>query len=277
MMNSRSESAHQYLKTNINAIYILSLVIAVLMAVSSIIGLIGKGLIYPTDDLLQTFLPNDVVNLIIGVPILLLSMWLTKKGKLIGLLLWPGALFYVTYNYIAYAFGLPFNLVFLPNLILVTLSAYTLILLLAGIQSEGIQAQLSGKVSEKITGFIIFGFGLVYVIRVLVMAVGANINKITIPEIELAPMIADFIVCPAWIIGGLLLWRKKAFGYVSGLGLLFQSSMLFIALIIYMLIQPTLTGAEFSVIDLIVVALMGLVCFIPLGLFARGVVRKPNS
>ena len=28
---------------------------------------------------------------------LLVSMWLTRRGKLIGLLCWPGALFYVLY------------------------------------------------------------------------------------------------------------------------------------------------------------------------------------
>jgi len=33
--------------------------------------------------------------------------------QLIGLLFWPGALFYVLYNYIAYVFGMLSNMMFL--------------------------------------------------------------------------------------------------------------------------------------------------------------------
>jgi hypothetical protein len=55
------------------------------------------------------------------------------------------------------------------------------------------------------------------------------------------------------------------------LGLLFQASMLFIGLIAFLLIQPVLTDAPFSLTDVLVVAVMGLVCFVPFGLFVRGV------
>jgi hypothetical protein len=34
----------------------------------------------------------------IGLPILRGSMGLARRGKLLGLLLWPGALFYVLYH-----------------------------------------------------------------------------------------------------------------------------------------------------------------------------------
>jgi hypothetical protein len=61
---------------------------------------------------------------------------------------------------------------------------------------------------------------------------------------------------------------------VAGLGLLFQGSMLFIGLIIFLLLQPLLTSAPFSIVDVIVVLVMGLICFIPFGLFVRGVVAN---
>jgi hypothetical protein len=70
---------------------------------------------------------NDVVNLFIGLPILLGSMWLAWRGKLIGLLFWPGALFFVLYNYLIYVFAMPLNVAFLLHLALVTLSVYTII------------------------------------------------------------------------------------------------------------------------------------------------------
>jgi len=148
---------------------------------------------------------------------------------------------------------------------------------MVSINGVEVQIKLVGSVPERICGGIIFIFGLVYVVRVFWVVLVANIDQTTISGIELAPMISDFVVCPAWIIGGIQLYRRKILGYVSGLGLLFQASMLFIALIIYMLVQPSLTGAEFSLIDLIVVFIMGFICFIPTGLFIRGIARNSGE
>lgn len=70
-----------------------------------------------------------------------------------------------------------------------------------------------------------------------------------------AVLAADFLTIPAWIIGGALLWRRRPLGYVAGAGLLFQASMLFVALIIVLLAQPVLTGSPFALADVIVIAL----------------------
>jgi hypothetical protein len=53
--------------------YVFSLVVALLMGVASVAGLVYPADIYP-EDLLQSFVPNDVVNLAIGLPILLGAM-----------------------------------------------------------------------------------------------------------------------------------------------------------------------------------------------------------
>ena len=50
--------------------------------------------------------------------------------------------------------------------------------------------------------------------------------------------------------------------------------MLFVGLIIFLLLQPILTDAPFAVADVAVVFVMGLVCFVPFGLFTRGLVRS---
>jgi len=243
------------------------------MVCSSVAGLVDRSNLYPTDELRQTFLPNDVVNLVIGVPILLLSMWLTKRGKLVGLLFWPGALFYVFYNYIAYVFGMPFNFAFPLNLTLVTLSVYTTIGLVSSIDAPAVKEKLQGKVPEKFSGGILTAFGILFAGRVLAVLVGALLNGTSIPATEFPVLIADFLVSPAFIVGGVLLWRRQALGYLSGLGLLFQASMLFVGLIVFMLIQPLLTGASFPLVDILVVAVMGLICFIPFGLYMRGVTK----
>ena len=251
--------------------YVLSLIIAILTAVASLAGLLYQPIVYPTDTLLQSFVPNDVVNLCIGLPVLLVSMWLARRGKLIGLLFWPGALFSVLYTYIVYIFAMPLNMAFLLHLALVMISVYTLINLVASIDGTVVQQQLSGAVRERLAGGVLAGLGLLFFLRVLGVMVDALIKETVIDHTELALHIADFLTSPAWVICGILLWRREAFGYVAGLGMLFQASMLFIGLIIFLMLQPFLTAAPFNLVDVVVIFVMGLICFVPCALFIRGV------
>lgn len=277
MNTSQERSVILPIKRNLTFAYALSLCITIFMTAAAVASLIYRAEIYPADELLQTFLPNDVVNLFIGVPILLGSMWLTRRGQFIGLLFWPGALFYVLYNYLGYVFGMPFNEVFLLNLTLVTLSGYSLIALVASIDGSAVQQRLTGVVPERAAGGVLAGLGILFSLRVIGVIVDALVNQTPVATTELAVLVADFLISPAFIIGGVLLWRREALGYVSGMGLLFQASMLFIGLIFFMLLQPFMTDAPFNLVDVIVVLIMGLVCFIPFGLFVRGVVSNRNS
>ena len=267
----RSSPRRLPLKGSLKGPLVFSLLVALLMTLASMVGLIYKTTIYPTEALRTTFLSNDVVNLFIGLPVLLGSIWLAGRGSLLGLLFWPGALFYVVYNYVVYLFGMPFNATFMLYLALVTVSIYTMIVLMACIHLEVVKQQLAGKVPEKVAGLILAGLGILIGLRVIGVILNANLSHSTLTETELAPLVTDFLIAPAWLIGGLLLWQRKAIGYAAGVGLLFLSSMLFIGLIIFMLLQPILTEAPFSLVDILVVAMMGLVCFIPLALFLRGV------
>lgn len=250
--------------------YILTLVITVLMAAASIIGLVFRETIYPSEELIEGLMPNDVINLVVGVPILLISIWLAQRGKLVGLLLWPGALVYTFYNYLAYIFVLPLNIIYLLGLILVTLCAYTLIILVANIDAAAVREKLAGKVHERLAGGVASIFGIFFAGRVIVTVSAALISQTAIDSIDLAVMISDFVISPAMIVGGVLLWLRMPLGYAAGLGLLFQASMLFIGLIAFMVIQPLLTNAPFNLTDVLVVAVMGLVCFVPFGFFIRG-------
>ena len=126
--------------------FVLSLIIAIFMTISALIGLLYPSVIYPTQASLLYGLPTDVVNLVLGVPILVGSTWIARRGRLAGLLCWPGALAYALYIYLVYTIGLPFNARFLLNLALVPLSGYTLIGLVAGIDGEAVRRRLTGAV-----------------------------------------------------------------------------------------------------------------------------------
>jgi hypothetical protein len=274
MTTSQEQHTRSAIKHNLRWMYAASILVAIMMAAISIAGLAARTAIYPTEELAEALVPNDVVNLFVGLPILLGSMWLARRGSLAGLLCWPGALLFVLYNYLAYIFAVPLSWAFMVHLGLVVLCLYALVGLTAGIDGEVVRQRLAGKVPEKFAAGVITGFGLLFFLRVILVSAQSISSGDLMNEIDYAANFSDFFTSPAMLIGGVLLWRREAFGYLAGLGLLFQASMLFIALIIYLILQPILTTAPFAPVDVIVVAVMGLICFVPFGLYLRGTVRK---
>lgn len=262
---------------NLRQAYLVSWIVVFVTAVASIIGLMYQTAVYPTEELRQTYIINDALNLIIGLPILLGSMWLAWHGRLVGLLLWPGGLLYGLYNYTAYVFGLPLSLNTVIYLAIVLLSAYALIELVRNSDKQVIQARLADAVPVKITGWLLLVFGILFILRAVGLLVDASNNQTMIPAAELGTLLADMILSLFWIAGGILLLRRRPLGYVSGLGLLFAICMLFVGLILFLFLQPVVTGAPFVLMDVIVVAAMGLIFFIPFGLFVRGVVKKGET
>jgi hypothetical protein len=265
------------IKRSLKAAYILSLIIACLLAFTSVLGIFFGSTIYPTDELYNNFISNDVVNLIIGLPIILASIILTSQGKLIGILFWPGALLFVIYNYLIYVLAMPLNWIFLLYLTLITSSVYTIISLATSIDGTKIQQHLTGVVHERISGLILVAMGLLFMLQAGGAMFDAFINQIQLTGLDFAVHVADFSISPILVIGGLQLWRRKEFGYASGLGLLFQASMLFIGLIVFLIIQPLLTQTTFLLVDILVISIMGLICFIPLSLFIRGALAKDQK
>ena len=277
MAEDRRPNAGLPLKRDLWLLYVLSSIIALLLAAASLGGLLARSDFYPTQEFLQTYLPNDVISLFIGLPMLLGSMLLAKRGKLIGLLLWPGALIYSLYNDLIYTLALPLGVAFLLHLVLLMLGLYTLAGLLSSIDAAMVQDRLGGKVRERLAGGILAGLGTLFFLRALSVVGLALFNQTPLPETDIALNAADLMVSPAWVVCGVLLWRRQAFGFVTGLGMLFQASMLFIGLIIFMLMQPILTQAPFSLFDIAVVFAMGFICFIPMGLYVRGVLKKHSQ
>lgn len=187
-----------------------------------------------------------------------------------------GALFYIIYNYIAYSVAMPFTLLFIPYLVLLVLSVTAIFRLLSSMDSTAIQQRLMGAVPERFAGGLLIGFGGLFFARAVGQMVSAFTGQVSFAGPELAVVAADFVIIPVWIIGGVMLWRRQAFSYVLGPGLLFQSSMLFIGLLVFFILQPFLTATPFPMEDFVVICIMGLVFFIPLGLFVQGVLSADS-
>ncbi len=268
---------HLPVKRDLTQVFIVSLVVALLMAVIALVSLFFQSAVYPTEELRRSFISNDVVNLLIGLPILLGAMALAKRGRLIGLLFWPGALYYITYNYLAYTIAIPFNWTVVLYVALIALSIYSIVRLLASVDTAVVRQRLQGAVSERFSGGVLAGFGILFfVMQVSKIVQGLN-GQTVLSGADLALAVTDLIVTPTWVAGGILLWRRRPLGYLTGAGLLFQASMLFIGLLVFFLLQPLVARVPFPAADFVVVLVMGLICFVPFGLFLRGIILKERS
>lgn len=262
------------LKQNISTTYTFSLITAFLMIVVSIAGLFFSSSMYPIEEVQHSSVATDVVNLFIVLPVLIGSMLLAQRGKLLGLLFWPGALFIVTYHYLAYAIALTSFWQSAIYLLLVVLSVYTIYRLLSSMDSLSIQDQLTGKVQERFAGVVLAGFGVLFFFWRGSLAVQSMMGSAVLSKPQFATTITDSILAPAWVIVGVLVWRKQALGYVCGGGLLFQLNMLFIGSYVYFALQPILAGTPFPTNDFVAVFVMGLVCLVPFILFTRGILTS---
>jgi len=288
----RSLSAGLPITRDLTLAYALSLVVAVLIAGAAAAGLVlGSAGLYGVDPkvaagvapstagvLVPGFLAQDVINLIVGLPILLGSLWLARRGSLIGLLLWPGALFYVLYTYALYLVGAPFSALFLPYVALVAVSAYTTIGIVASMDGEQVRQRLASVVPARTVGGILVGLAFLTLAQdaggaiVTALAGGAPSDPVAhrVWIVDLA------VEVPAVLAGGVLLWRRQPLGYVAGAGLLLQFGLTPVVLAAMIALQPVWTGAPIDAATIIALLIFGAVCFAPLAFFVRGAAGRQH-
>ncbi len=270
-------SSASVLRGNKTSFLFLGSTLAVMMTVLSGLGLAFPTFFYPSPEIAEMFLTNDLVNILIGLPFFLLSLVLIKRNQLLGALLLPGALIYVIYNYFAYLLGKPYHWSAAGYLLLILISGFGLILLLRSIDHQQVKASLEGRVAEKISGWVLVLFGLAFIALALSEIIPGILDGSIPPLGEKAVSAADILVSIGWVIGGILLLGRNGLGYTMGLGLLLAASSLFIGLILFFFIAPLLTDRPFDWIDVITVFIMGMISFVPTGLFWRGIVQSHNQ
>jgi hypothetical protein len=261
------------LKQSLKGDYVLIFIITLLVAVSSISGLLASRTLYPIEELRNGFVTTDVINLLLVLPLLVGGYVLTRRSSLVGLIFWIGSLFVLNYHYIAYASAHLMSWQFIMYITLVGLTAWAIFSLIRRVDLPEIKEQLAGAVPVRLTAGVLIILGLLFILRAGDIIIKAFAADKMLPPTE----IADFISSTIWIIGGVILWQKKALGYVVGAGLILQASLLFVGLLIYFFLQPIVANSPFPLEDFIVIFFMGWVCYIPFVLFVRGIITRSKK
>ena len=199
---------------NFKTALVLSAIIAMLAAITSLGGLHFSDLYRDSEFIKNAWFANDWVTLVVAVPGLIASMRLVQKGSQRAQLVWMGLLLYMLYNYAFYLFGAAFNEFFLLYVALFTLSGYALIF---GLSSLDVNA-ISQKFDKK-TPVLWLGIFLFFLAVPLLVVEGGRCIKFIFNGIEPeAPSLIfaldlSFVV-PATILAAVWLWQRRAWGYV---------------------------------------------------------------
>lgn len=184
------------------------------------VTLYAKGL-YKNDSIsvaLQA-IAQDIVTLIVGLPLLLMSLYLYTKNLLKGKLLLAGTLGYFLYTYTSYVFLCMYNSFFLIYVMLMSLSFYAFTLTMMSFNLKTIGSCFSLKLPVKlIGGFLIFisvAIGLMWLGRILPALKQGTLPRVLEHYTTLTIQALDLgFVMPSAILSGVLLIKRRPFGYL---------------------------------------------------------------
>lgn len=200
---------------------------------------------------------QDIANIVLAVPVLLISTYFLHKQSLKALPLWLGVLFYMAYSYAIYAFDIHFNFLFLIYVAVLGLSFYTIVGSVASLDFAHVSKLLSFNNDRKVklvSAFLMLlaiFFAFLWLSDILsalftnsapqgVKEIGLPVNPIHVLDLAFA--------LPGMAITSITLWRKYVLGYLFAVPFL-VFGMLMGAAIISILIVSHMQGypASFGV------------------------------
>ena len=168
---------------------------------------------------------NDLVTLLLGLPLLAVSFWLARRGSLRGRLLLTGTLGFILYTYITMSFGAAYNPLFLVYVALFSLSLFAFILSMISFDLETLPSHFSERLPRRaIAGLLFFAaafLSLAWLGRIVPTLTGdqapvlENVTTMFIQVMDLG------LIVPLCVLAGVLLLRRSAWGYLlASVGLL---------------------------------------------------------
>lgn len=214
----------------------------------------GKG-IYEADTVSNAVqaIAQDMVTLFLGIPLLLFSLLLFRRGSLRGQFILTGTLGYFLYTYISYTFLLNFNHFFLIYVFLMSISFFAFILAMMSFDIANLENHFSKKLPVRwIGGFLIF-MGIM-VLFMWLGRIGPALIHGTFPEgLEISTTLViqaldlGFVV-PTAILAGIFAIKKKPIGYLLSSIIIVKLFTLSTA-VTFMAISMKMSGLEVSLIE----------------------------
>jgi len=227
------------------------------------VTILGHGL-YANDTLSASAqeIGQDVVTLLIGIPLLITGLVWSHKGSLRGRLLLAGALGYFLYTYAAMSFLTAFNSLFLVYVALFSLSLFGFVLALSALNPNELISHVSERFPRRTiaTYFIVVAAFLTFAWLGLVVPPMLNGTPPAGLESAITMVIQALdlgVIVPASLITATLLLKRQPWGYTLSLVILMKILMMGAALI-SMIVMQMLAGVTVDPVISVVFTLISL-------------------
>jgi len=206
----------------------LSLASVVLMAVSSAAGLYWPGAYFnETASWASQGIGQDLVNVVVVCPALLVAAYFVARGSVRGLLVWLGLLIYVIYSYVLYAFFVHFHRLFLAYVATLGLAFWAFLGATASLDLDSLGRILDRGRSYRGQVIYLTASGLLFAtlwLRAIVPALVSGVTPDDVREVGLPvnPIhVLDLaFILPAMVVTAMLLRRRHAVGLVFAVPLM---------------------------------------------------------
>lgn len=196
----------------------LSFFIAALMALQAVLGLLLSKQYNDPAWIKTAWFGNDLFTLILAVPLLVITSLISQRGSTRGNLFWLGMLGYAVYNYVYYLFGSALNAFLLLYILILNLSIITIILGISDLDVNKTASKLSEKTPRKFLGgffaFVGIGLAIVWIMMWAAHIFGGKPTPIEPEPFKVVAAIDISIIAPMLLFGGIMLWKKNAWGTV---------------------------------------------------------------
>lgn len=200
----------------------LSVPLGVLGMVAAAVGAFVHGAYEGmTDNWAQQTRAQDLADLFVGFPLLLLLALFVVRGSARALIAWLGVLIATFYTYVIYAFDVPFGHMYLINVALLGMSGWAFGGALLGIDLRPIRERFDDQTPCRSTGWILVAVAAVFYVMWLAEDIPATLRgepSSTLKDVGLMTnpvhVLDTAFLLPACIVCGLGLVRGKAFAYV---------------------------------------------------------------
>ncbi|WP_414469108.1 hypothetical protein [Methanobacterium sp. ACI-7] len=252
---------------NKKIIYTNSIVIVFLALIAALSGLFWKGL-YKGDTIsgAAQMMGQDLITLVIGIPVLLISLYLVSRNSLRGRLIWMGTIFYFLYSYASMSFLTSYNQLFMVYIAIFSISLYALLGEMFSMDVKSIKRNFSSGRIEKIAAAFLVIMGLILAAMWLKMIIDSLLTGIAPSALEsyttLVIQALDLgVVVPAAVITGVFLFKGKEWGYVLASIFLIKVSLLGTAILsmIYFMAQNGVNIELGQAMFFIIVTVLGII------------------
>jgi hypothetical protein len=217
----------------------LSVVVAALVAVASAAGIFLKSIYgQETASYAAQGIGQDIANIVIAVPVLLVSAWVLRKKSVRALLVWLGALVYIVYSYLMYAFSVHFGPLFPVYVAILGVSFYTLFGSLFSLKLPDLAASFFSQAGVRPAAAFLMIFGALFSFLWLKEIFPAVFSGTVPPSVTDNGLPVNFVhvldlgfILPGMIVTSVLLWKRKAAGYLFAVPLLMFAAIMGLGII----------------------------------------------